>query len=149
MLKPTKNAKSAPPSKKRVDDEALKGAAIPQFGIYPGMGEKWGRPCVDQVALRIPAESFRRITEKIVRGIFYIEDKKFIEPPFTVSFYALDDASGGHIRKVLDKFGETYAREPGIVVRRVVTPEDGISSVFEIEFWEQLKTYASVTRPDS
>jgi hypothetical protein len=26
-----------------------------------------------------------------------------------------------------------------------VTPEDGISSLFEIEFWKQFKIYAAVT----
>jgi hypothetical protein len=30
------------------------------------------------------ADSFRRLTEKIVRGIVYIEDKKIIEPPYAV-----------------------------------------------------------------
>jgi hypothetical protein len=70
--------------RQRVLDEALVGTAIPQIGTYPGMGEKWCRPTEEQVAVLIPADSFRRITEKIVRGIFYVEDKKFIEPPYTV-----------------------------------------------------------------
>ena len=43
----------------------------------------------------------------------------------------------------------TARQKTPAIVRRVVTPEDGISSVFEIEFWEQLKTYAYVTRPAS
>ena len=33
-----------------------------------------------------------------------------------------------------------YAREPGIVVRRAVAAEDGVSSLFAIEFWKQFKT---------
>ena len=42
--------------------------------------------------------------------------------------------------------GNVYAREPGIVVRRAVTPEDGVNSLFAITFWkQQFKTYASVT----
>ena len=90
--------------KKRVLDEALYGAAMPQTGIYPSMGEKWGRSREDQVALRIPKESFRRLTEKIVRGIFYVVDQKFIEPPFTVAFFALEDPSiGKSIREGIDR----------------------------------------------
>jgi hypothetical protein len=38
-----------------------------------------------------------------------------------------------------------YAREPGLVVRRAVAPEDGISAVFAITLWQRFKTYASVT----
>jgi hypothetical protein len=132
--------------RKRTLNEALEGAAIPQEGTYPGMGERWDRPKKDQVAVTIPADSFRRLTEKIVRGIFFVVDRKFIEPPFVVEFFALDPSVGKSIREVIDKFGTTYARQPGIVVRRAVAPEDGISSFFEIEFWGQFKTYASVTR---
>lgn len=135
--------------RQRMLDEAQNGATIPQTGLYPSLGEKWGRPREEQVAIRIPNDSFRRLTEKVVRGIFYVEDEKFIEPPFAVTFYALGDDRAEPIRKMLDQFGQTYAREPGIVVRRVVAPEDGISSIFEIEFWGQFKAHACVTRPDS
>jgi hypothetical protein len=97
------------------------------------------------VALLIPAESFRRITEKIVRGIFYIEEEKFIEPPYEIDFFALAEEAALSWEQVLDKFGTVYAREPGIFVHRAVPPEDGISALFAINFWQQFKTYASVT----
>src|SRR5262249_570664 len=114
--------------------------------MYPGLGERGGRPREDQLAVRVPADSFRRLTEKIVRGIFYVEDGKFIEPPFAVEFLALDSRVGKSVREVIEKFGTTYAREPGVAVRRAVAPEDGMSSMFEIEFWGQCKTYAFVIR---
>jgi hypothetical protein len=93
----------------------------------------------------VPVESFKRITEKIVRGIFYIEEQKFIEQPHKIDFFALAEEDGLFWEQVLDKFGTVYAREPGIVVRRAVAPEDGISALFVITFWQQFKTYASVT----
>src|SRR5260370_39491675 len=62
--------------RRRVLNEALEGPAIPQTGTYPGMGEKWGRPVEEQVAVLISADSVHRIAEKIVRGIFYVEDNK-------------------------------------------------------------------------
>jgi hypothetical protein len=133
--------------RKRVLDEALEAAAAAETAVYPGMGERWRRPREEQLAVRIPADGLYRLTEKIVRGIFYVADQKFIEPPFAVEVFPLDPSVSGPIREILDKFGVTYAREPGIVVRRAVTPEDGISSLFEIEFWGQFKTYASVTKP--
>jgi hypothetical protein len=49
------------------------------------------------------------------------------------------------LEATLSKFGTEYAREPGIVVRRAVAHEDGISSLFEITFWKQFKTYASAS----
>jgi len=58
----------------------------------------------------------------------------------------LDPSIGNPVREAIDKFGTTYAREPGVAVRRAVAPEDGMSSMFEIEFWGQFKTYAFVIR---
>jgi hypothetical protein len=130
---------------RRVMEHLLEGPNIPQTGIYPTLGEKWGRAPGQGIAVRIPADSFRRLTEKIVRGIFFLEDKKFIEPPYHILFFALDDAGAQPARELLDRAGVTYTREPGIVVKRAVVPEDGISSIFEIEFWGQFKTHASVT----
>jgi len=139
-----RNARAA--LRKRILNGTLEGAAIPQIGTYPGLGEKWGRRREDQLAVLVPEDSFRRLTEKIVRGIFYVEDGKFIEPPFAVKFLALDPSIGNPVREAIDKFGTTYAREPGVAVRRAVAPEDGMSSMFEIEFWGQFKTYAFVIR---
>ena len=123
----------------------LEGTDIPQAWIHPGMGERWGRPIKEQGAIMIPNESFQRITEKIVRGIFYIQDRKFIEPPFTVCLLKPNDVTIDWIRHTLDSFGHTYALEPGIVVRRAVTPEDGVGCLFELEIWKQFKVYAAVT----
>jgi hypothetical protein len=139
-----RNARAA--LRKRVLDEALEAAGFPEEAVYPGMGDRWGHPREAQLPVLIRADSFDRLTEKIVRGIFYVADRKFIEPPFAVESFALDPSVGEPIREIVDKFGVTYAREPGIVVRRAVT-EDGISSLFEIEFWGQLKRYATVLRP--
>jgi hypothetical protein len=130
--------------RKRVLSEVLEGDAIPNAGIFPGLGDRWKRPREEQTAVLIPAEFFPRLTEKIVRGIFYVEDGKFIEPPYKVDFFAVDDANARELRETLDRFGQTYAREPGVVVRRAVAAEDGISSLFEIEFWKQFKTYAVI-----
>jgi hypothetical protein len=126
--------------------EALQGAAIPGHGVFPGMEEKWGRPVEEQVAILIPVKSFHRIAQKIVRGIFFIQEKKFIEAPYKIDFFALHENAAEPVKQVLDKFGTTYAQEPGIVVRRAVTAEDNTSSLFQIEFWRQMKLYASVMR---
>jgi hypothetical protein len=132
--------------RKRILDDILQGAEIPDHGVYPGLGEKWGRPTAEQVAITVPVEYFRRLTDKIVRGIFYIQDQIFIEPPYEIEFFALAAAGAEPMCEALDRFGTIFAREPGIVVHRAVAPEDGISSLFEIEFWGQFKMYASVTR---
>lgn len=129
---------------KRITSELLQGHQIPSHGIYPALGERWGRPPGSGIALSIPAESFRRITEKVVRGITYLEGHRYIEPPHTIQFFALNDEDAKPLRDLVEVAGTTLAREPGIVVRRAVTPEDGVSALYEIEFWKQFKTHAAV-----
>jgi hypothetical protein len=130
---------------RKILSETLQGDKIPDHGHFPGLGNRWNACGEEPVAILMPAESFELMTMKIVRGLFYIEDGKFIEPPYKIEFFVLDDDGARPVKGVLDKFGKIYAREPGIVVHRAVAPEDGISSLFELTFWRQFKTYASVT----
>jgi hypothetical protein len=108
------------------------------------MQEKWGRPREEQIAILIPKESFDRIAEKVVRGIFYLNGGHFIEPPYTFDFFALDADGVAHLIPLLER-GDRFAREPGLVVRRITAHDDPLHSIFEIELWKQMKLYASVS----
>jgi hypothetical protein len=66
--------------------------------------ERWGRPPTQGLGILVPANGFRRLTEKIVRGIYFLEDKKFIEPPYFIEFYALTDDGALPIREQLDPY---------------------------------------------
>ena len=58
--------------------EMFKGEQITGKNVVPGLGERWGRPVEQQLAIKIPEESFPAITEKIVRGLAFREDGTFI-----------------------------------------------------------------------
>lgn len=131
--------------RQRVVGDALYGDEIPDDSTIPGMGERWGRERKDQIAIPIPAESFERLTEKIVRGLFYVVDQKFIEPPFTVDVHVSELCRDPFIKMVLERFSVTYSRKPGLIIRRALA-DDGVSSVLEIQFWQQFKTYAFVSK---
>ena len=129
---------------KKIGAKLLQGNQIQTSAIYPALGERWGRPAGSGIALTIPENCFRRVTEKIVRGITYMEDTRFIELPHRIHFYALDSDGSRPLLEAMKLGGTTLAREPGIIVRRVVAPEDGVSALYEIEFWKQFKTHAAV-----
>ncbi len=128
--------------------ETLRGDKIPPTAVYPGFEEKWGRPASKQTVVTIPAKGLRRLTDKIVRGVFYLEDGKFVEPPYRVTFYAADEQRASVLTPLLDQYGKTYAREPGITVRRAVAVEDQLSSLFSIEIWSTLRMFAVVDAPE-
>jgi hypothetical protein len=133
---------------KKILSQLLTSASIPQDSVFPGMKLHEHVPDEDRVGMPIPADYFGRIAAKIVRGIFYIEDRKFIEPPYVIDFhtFVLNNEVTAQFEAWLAQHGIIYAREPGLVVHRAVTPDDALTSLFKITFWEQLSMYATVTR---
>jgi hypothetical protein len=128
----------------RLGAQLVDGPAIPLQSVYPGLGERWGRATGSGIGIPIPANSFRRLTEKIVRGIYYLEYEMFIESPYLIQFYALSDDGAQPIKALIEQHGREYAREPGIVVRLAIAEDEPMSSLVEISIWGQFNMYASV-----
>jgi hypothetical protein len=137
------DARARTAAAKRVTSTIYRGP-IDEASIYPTASESAARASADPIPILIPEECFRRITEKIVRGISYVEAGRFIEPPYKVAFYALRHEHTTELRAILDACGTTLARGPGIVIRRALAAEDGTTGLYEITFWGQFKTHASV-----
>jgi hypothetical protein len=76
--------------------------------------------------------------------MFFLEDNTFLGNDHSIEFYALTDEGAGPIKEALDRFGQEYARGPGIVVRRAVGVDQPTGALFEINVWDQFKMYASV-----
>jgi hypothetical protein len=119
---------------------------VPREAVYPGFGPK---PGADMVALPVPRRAIVALTEKIVRGITYLQDGRFIEAPYKIDFYPLTEEQASRIKQALARFGQVYERGPALTVERAVTSDDGISSVYRIEIWSRLRSYAFVSDPNS
>lgn len=123
--------------------ESFSGANIPSRGVYPNLGDITNSDPSNLLAFQIPAESIRKLNEKIIRGITFLEDNIYIEPPFKINFWAVEDSAAQSVIAFLKRFGKIYAREPGIVVCRVVVPTEGLA-LFSINIWNRFKMYGSV-----
>ena len=140
-----RDAKARSARKREVLSQVFTGPNIPFAAVYPGFGPQPGVLAADHVAVPIKKKSVDLLTEKIVRGITYIEDGRFIESPYQIDFFALLEGSAAPLNKVLARFGRTYDRGPGITVERAVVPEDQMTSVYRVDIWGRLKTYAIVS----
>jgi hypothetical protein len=129
---------------KKMLGEMYKGEQIASANVVPGLGERWGRPIEQQLAIKIPPDSLPAMTEKIVRGLAYREDNTFIELPQKIECYLAEEGRATEVKNLLDKHGKVFKREPGLEVRRALF-EGG--DVYEITFWQQFKTYATVFKP--
>lgn len=127
----------------RILSQLMQPADIPEESVIP----HFGRSDISERetgGIAIRAAHVRRLAEKIVRGITYLEDGVIIQPPHHVHFHLLRDDDARQLVELARKFGRIHAREPGIEVIRAVTPEDGVSSVYAITIWKRLKLYAFV-----
>jgi hypothetical protein len=61
-------------------------------------------------------------------------------------FYLPIEANAIPFEQLLNEFGTTYDRGPGLVVQRAVTTDEEFTSLFKMTFWEQISLYATVTR---
>jgi hypothetical protein len=136
---------------KKILGDMYKGEQIKSANVVPGLGERWARPVEQQLAIKIPEESFPAMTEKIVRGLVYREDAAFIEPPHKIECFLAEEEGVKEVKELLDQHGKALKREPGLVIRRA---ESEGGDLYEITFWDQFKTYATVSEeapaaPDS
>jgi hypothetical protein len=120
-------------------------ADVPHESIIPVARQPdWPDP---QHAITIPRASLQALAEKISRGIFFIEDDQYIEPPYEVTHYVLPEAPHEDVLDLLERFGKVYSREPGIVVTRAVAEDDRISAIFKFEIWGQFRMFSVVDNP--
>jgi hypothetical protein len=84
-----KDRKFRQAKREKIQRELWVGEAIPQKYLYPGFGLYTQLPTQEQGAVPISSDSVKKLAEKIVRGIFYIEDKIFIEPPYRIDSFVL------------------------------------------------------------
>ena len=122
------------------------GENIPDHGIYPGLGERWHRPRVDQTAVLVPARYFQKLAEKIVKGLAFIEDSKYLDADVEIEHHVVMGEGAQEIEAVLAAFGEEHSRGPGILIVRAITPDDGVSSLYKITIWGEIVLYVSVLR---
>lgn len=130
---------------RRVTSSIYRGPFAPE-NVYPTAGAEAARAGSDPIPFLIPVDLFEKVTEKIVRGITYVETGRFIEPPLRVRFIPDGpDMKSSQFVQVIRQYGKVLERGPGVRIDYALNFEDGISGRFEIVFWGgQIRTYASV-----
>lgn len=133
---------------KKILGEMFKGEEISDDQIMPGLGERWGRTKSERLGVQIPRASLDTMTEKIVRGLVYREDGQFIEEPYEIETFVVDDEGAKVPKEMLEKAGRDFKREPGLEIRRAAVEGDERAGLYEITFWQQFKTYAVVKKTE-
>jgi hypothetical protein len=134
-------------ARRKKKEEVIKGARvlnkIPDY-VLPNFdgGDRQGRR--EFVAIDIPEKSLDMLLKKIVSGITYKEDGRFIEEDYSISWGLIreNDPEADFLYQALEKYAVKTDRGPGIVIERAVPYDDPKSAFFRITIWGRLKYYA-------
>lgn len=140
--KSQRDADAREAKRSQILSQSFSGEKIPRSSLYPGFDiePKYS----ESMAVAVSVHSLQLFVEKLVRGLTFIQDNKFIEPSYSIEHHVLSKEDAKPIQEELDRFGVTHECGPGIRVVRAVVPEDRISALFKIEIWGRLTMYASV-----
>jgi hypothetical protein len=116
----------------------------PTEGVFPNFGLQ-GPARAEMLAVPLDAKGLRKLTEKMVRGVVYVENAEFIDEnyEFVISFMKNEDAN--FLLKIAEAGGGVIHRGPGISVTRAYLPSDKRVGVFVIEIWQRARFYAVCT----
>lgn len=140
-----KDVRARTAHRQKILNQVFEGEDIPYQAVYPGFGPQPGIHDLTRVAVPISATGLRRLVEKIVRGITYLQDHKLVENPYKVEHFVLTDEGAAPIKDILTRFGKVYER-PGITVTRAVVAEDQMTAVYAVGIWGRLTAYATLSR---
>lgn len=123
--------------------QLLVGDHLPKDGIYPGLGPADPSPNSEQMGFLIPVSLIEAIARKIIRGIWFNDQSLFVEPPYSIAVYPMEEVHSGPIRALINTAPVEHCR-PGVHIRYVVDPADLQSGIFEIVLWSKFKVFATI-----
>jgi hypothetical protein len=126
----------------------ISGEEVDPAATYPGLSSSAARAASGVVAIKFSRKAVNRLFEKIVRGLTYLENGRFIERSHVINIFP-PKGDVTPLTEALDLYEKQYARGPGIVVRKALAADDGVSAIYEISIWGVFKTYASVTAAET
>ncbi|MBI3810732.1 MAG: HNH endonuclease [Nitrospirae bacterium] len=122
---------------------------VPQEAFFPGFGAPSDRNILGNFVVRVPKAGIKALAEKLVRGITFIVDNRFIEKSHFIDLIVADEKSAQDLIEIIRRFGDQYHKGPGIRIGRAVAQDNIDSAVFEIEIWRRFRFYATVEPRES
>ena len=139
-----KDARARKAKRNHILGQSMEATEIPQRSIYPNFGFYPDHPFNGQVGITIPASSVRKVGEKIIRGIFFIDENKVIDENYKIETFITIDSGAQPLMDAVSRFGVVYEKHPGILIKKA-TVEECLSSLFYIEIWKRFIIYGSIT----
>lgn len=118
------------------------------IGYFPGLGPDPDFPPENHKSIPFPEKELLAVSKKIIKGLEYCFDKRYIEKPFELDLYFPKENSDlSPVERILSiRSPITYG--PGFKVERSTTTEIPKSVIYRITIWGKLKIYGTVMKPE-
>ena len=114
-------------------------ATIPGFKADPKINKK------DMKAIPVNADYIDSFSEKIVRGVTYIFDNKFINHDYNINFDFFDKSTATEFDNLINADCEKFNCGPALQVKRRMALDNDICGLYKIVIWDRIKIYSYVT----
>lgn len=118
---------------------------IPHESVYPNFGIQHDLEYDQYDAVFLNKESLEIFLEKVIRGLTYRLNNKYIESSHEITIYPPSNDCEKMFEPILKKWGETFERGKGLTIIRALPPDDPVSSIWKIILWEQFVAYVVVS----
>jgi hypothetical protein len=131
--------------KKTILRELVQLDQLPDYGILPGFGPRPGQTYTKYTGIPVPEAGLKKLTTKIVKGMTYVIEGKYIDENYDIETYFLNDQDFDDLLTMLNKYGATFERGPGVVVQRAVPYDRPDAAWFYVQVWGRFKFHVTVT----
>jgi len=130
-------------TRQKILREALMANEMPKTAILPDFGLHPAQDFADAIGVLVGVEELEALGDKLVRGITYVSNGRYIEEDHDIKIY-FDPNQSAVFAEAAKKFGAKYHRGPGILVSHAAAKDDPVSGVFDFTLWGTFRFWAIV-----
>ena len=87
--------------RKKLFSQLIPSHVVPLESVFPGFGPYRDAAREDQIGIGLPKDAIEALVQKIVRGITYVLDGKYIEDDHKIEIFSVMRQMRGHSKRSL------------------------------------------------
>lgn len=115
-------------------------------GVFPGFGYHHEWKPEEQYCIPVPADGLNRLGQKIIRGIEYKIEKRYVDKSFELAVYFChENKEVSGVSNLIRQNGQHHVIAPGFEFYRMA-PFNKKFCLYEIRIWNKLVIYGSLMK---
>ena len=117
---------------------------VPKESIFPNFNAAPDMAYEEQLPILLSESTLKKFGEKLVRGITYIINNRYIERDHKIEIFFVHDKNACEITSLIKFLGKEYHCGPGVCIGAAFGIDEPLDGLFAINIWGKLRVYAAV-----